>query len=323
MVERDKNHPSVIIWSLGNECGYGPNHDAAAAWLRHADPTRPLHYEGAISRHNNDHTAVDTRDHWGRGHLATDIVCPMYPSIDDIVTWVTTSDDPRPLIMCEYAHAMGNSTGSLADYYAAFERYHGLQGGFIWEWLDHGIRMPAPDGSPHWVYGGDFGDQPNDGNFVADGMVWPDRTPHPGLREFMYLARPVRVALVDWRRGVFRIENRRHFTGLGDLRGEWALKAEGAIVRSGELAELDAPPRGHADVTLPVAWPTDGEVFVEFRFTSREDTPWAPAGRLVAWDQLPIPVESRSESLGVGSPFSRGADLSPSPSPRSEERRGG
>ena len=293
MYERDKNHPCVVIWSLGNESGYGPNHDAMAGWLRQIDPTRPVHYENAIATRGDERGHTSVRDNWGRGHLATDFVAPMYAQIDDIVTWVTTSDDPRPLIMCEYAHAMGNSSGSLADYYDAFERYHGLQGGYIWEWVDHGIRMATPDGTPYWVYGGDFGDQPNDGNFVADGMVWPDRTPHPGLQEFRYLARPVRVRAIDAAGGRFRVENRRYFADLGDLRGEWALKVEGQVARSGELPELHTPPQQLTGVTLPLSWPADREAFVEFRFVTRADNPWAPAGHLVAWDQIPGPAASR------------------------------
>jgi beta-galactosidase len=294
LVERDKNHPSVIVWSLGNESGYGPNHAAAAAWVRFVDPTRPIQYEGAISPNNNDNSYAGATAHWSRGYAATDILCPMYATIDNIVAWVTATDDPRPLILCEYAHAMGNSSGSLADYYAAFERHHGLQGGFIWEWLDHGIRMQMPDGTPYWAYGGDFGDEPNDGNFVADGMVWPDRTPHPGLLEFKYLARPVQVVAVDAQRGIFRIENRRCFSDLRDMRGEWSVKVEGATVQGGELVGLDTPPQSHTEITLPIAWPDDREAFVEFRFTAREETPWARAGHLVAWDQLPAPIGHRA-----------------------------
>lgn len=287
MVERDKNHPSVIVWSLGNESGYGPNHNAAAAWIRHTDPTRPLHYEGAIRTPNPE---VGRTVRWGAGQAVTDIICPMYPPIADIVNWVTTSDDPRPLIMCEYAHAMGNSSGSLADYYAAFEKYHGLQGGFIWEWLDHGIRMQTATGELYWVYGGDFGDEPNDSNFVADGMVWPDRTPHPGLNEFKYLARPVKVKEIDAQRGIYWVENRRYFTDLSDLAGEWFLKAAGKIIQSGKLPEINVLPQSQLEMALPVKWPEDTEAFLEFRFTSLEATPWADKGHLVAWDQLPGPV---------------------------------
>ena len=118
----------------------------------------------------------------------------MYPELDAIVEWAqTTTDDRRPLIMCEYSHAMGNSNGGLADYFAAFERHDRLQGGFIWEWVDHGIRRSDGNGREYWAYGGDFGDEPNDANFCADGLVWPDRTPHPALVELKHLAQPVRV----------------------------------------------------------------------------------------------------------------------------------
>ncbi|MBN9389224.1 MAG: DUF4981 domain-containing protein [Chloroflexi bacterium] len=286
MVLRDKNHPCIIVWSLGNESGYGENHEAAAAWIRRYDPTRLLHYEGAVTtRKNTGRTA-----HWGRGSTVTDIICPMYQPISEIVNWVSTSNDPRPFIMCEYAHAMGNSSGSLSDYFAAFETHHGLQGGFIWEWLDHGIRQEAPDGTPYWVYGGDFGDKPNDGNFVADGMVWPDRTPHPGLIEFKYLARPVRVKWSDTAKGMVQVENRRYFADVSDLHGEWFLKVEGETVQTGEIGRLKIPPRGQTTLQIPAKWPETGEAFLLFRFTTVAATAWAKEGHLVAWDQLPAPV---------------------------------
>src|SRR5262249_24919486 len=151
-------------------------HDAAAGWVRGCDPSRPLHYEGAISRWNGAS--------WDGGQYATDIVCPMYPSIESIVEWADNSkgtDEQRPMILCEYNHPIVNSNGSLADYWAAFEKYDGLQGGFIWEWVDHGIRQTTKDGKTYWAYGGDFGDEPNDVNFCTDGIVASDRTPHPAL----------------------------------------------------------------------------------------------------------------------------------------------
>jgi beta-galactosidase len=236
MVERDKNHPSVILWSLGNESGYGPNHDAAADWLRERDPTRPLHYEGAI--HSD----------WSGGRRATDVVCPMYADVDSIEAFAEFSDDPRPLILCEFSHAMGNSNGGLADYYAAFDRHHALQGGFVWEWIDHGIRV-----GDHWAYGGDFGEKRHDGNFCADGLVWPDRTPHPALYELKYLAAPLEVEhLGD---GRFRIHNRNLFTGLDHLRGEWE---GGELPTSGEFT-LDVGDREHVTMRFydgehEVAW---------------------------------------------------------------------
>ena len=183
MVQRDKHHPSIIAWSLGNESGYGANHAAAAAWVRRYDPSRPLHYEGAI------------RWDWTSDQGGTDLVCPMYPEIGAIVDHANSGLQRHPLIMCEFSHAMGNSNGTLAEYWDAIESTPGLQGGFIWEWWDHGLIQTRPDGTTHWAYGGDFGDEPNDGNFVTDGMVWPDRTPKPALWEHKALAAPVRLGL--------------------------------------------------------------------------------------------------------------------------------
>jgi beta-galactosidase len=275
MVERDKNHPSVIVWSLGNESGYGPNHDAAAGWIRGRDPSRPLHYEGAIRRD------------WSGGRRATDIVCPMYADVEAIEAWAKESDDTRPLILCEYSHAMGNSNGGLADYFAAFERYGALQGGFIWEWIDHGIRRTDERGREYWAYGGDFADTPNDANFCADGLVWPDRNPHPALHELKYLGRPVRVERVGESR--FRVENLHDFVGLARYVGAWELTIDGEVVRSGRLPRL----RDGLEVELDLEAAGPGERFVTFRFFLREPTEWAAAGHEVAWQQFALPSRAR------------------------------
>ena len=276
MVERDKNHPCVIFWSLGNESGYGPNHDAAAGYVRGADPSRPLHYEGAISGPGGRK--------WGEGQRVTDVVCPMYPPIDSIVNWAQTSTDPRPMILCEYSHAMGNSNGCLADYWQAFENNPGLQGGFIWEWIDHGIRQTAPDGSPYWAYGGDFGDTPNDANFCTDGIVWPDRTPHPALYEFKKLVQPLRV---EWGTapGCIKITSKQDFARLDWLRGEWQLLVDGERRAGGTLPPLKVAPHESLEVTLDLP-DGPGERFFNCHFYQAAATPWAPAGHEVAWEQL-------------------------------------
>jgi beta-galactosidase len=287
MVERDKNHPCVIAWSLGNESGYGPNHDAAAGYVRGRDPSRPLHYEGAIGG--------PPGVNWGKGHHATDIVCPMYAPVEAIIAWAEHGAADRPLILCEFSHAMGNSNGGLADYFAAFERYPRLQGGFVWEWIDHGIRRETPDGTAYWAYGGDFGDTPNDANFCADGLVWPDRTPHPAMAELKYLAQAVRVELVD-PVGTIRIVSRRDFTMLTDLTGTWELLCNGELVHSGQLPTLDLAPGERREIALELPrTPTarsaqdrdnPAEWLLNVCFTQREATPWAAAGHEVGWAQL-------------------------------------
>lgn len=286
MVERDKNHPSVISWSLGNESGYGPNHDAMAGWIRKYDPSRPVHYEGAICGPWED---VDTMP----GTAATDFISPMYAQIKSIVDWAQNPariDRRRPVILCEYSHAMGNSNGCLGEYFDAFENVHGLQGGFIWEWVDHGIKRTDANGVDYWAYGGDFGDVPNDLNFVCDGLVSPDRTLHPAMYEFKYLAQPV-GATADFEAGKLFITNKRDFTTLGDLRGRWQLTVDGQEVRSGELPVLNSAPGETAEVPLPVEAPPlrpGQECFLNLSFTLAEPTLWADAGHEVATIQLSV-----------------------------------
>jgi beta-galactosidase len=298
MVVRDKNHPSIIAWSLGNESGYGPNHDAAAGWIRHYDPTRILHYEGAISG--------QSFLGWDGGQPATDVVCPMYSPIDQIREWAKTTRDPRPLILCEYSHAMGNSNGSLSEYYDLFRTTPGVQGGFIWEWLDHGILRHTKDGRPYYVYGGDFDDVPNDANFVCDGLVSADRIPHPALTEFKFLAAPVRVSLDRVRGGIaeLTIKNERAFTNLGDLSGTWELLVDGCVTKRGKLTVLKTPPLARSTIRVACgAYPKTSDVRLLVRFHAAKSLPFAPTGHEIAWQQLEIqkpgaPRPSRTSKPG-------------------------
>ena len=281
MVERDKNHPCIILWSLGNESGYGPNQDAAAGYIRGVDSSRPLHYESALE---NKWLGVP----WQGGERVTDVVCPMYPSIDEIIKWSTEDKGKRPLILCEYSHCMGNSNGSLADYWEVFEKHPGVQGGFLWEWIDHGILLTSTSGIPYWAYGGDFGDEPNDANFCIDGIVWPDRNPHPALYEFKYLAQPIKVDMIDNSQGIIRITNKQDFISLDWLTASWELTKNGEVIQLGKLIDLDIRPGESKIYKLPITKLNieSGEYFINLYFFQREATRWSQAGHVVGWQQL-------------------------------------
>ena len=283
MVERDKNHPCIILWSLGNESGYGQNHDAVAGYIRGLDPTRPLHYEAALGNYWDG-------DEWQGGSRVSDVVCPMYPPIENLVSWSQNDHGDRPLICCEYSHCMGNSNGSLSDYWATFEKYPGLQGGFLWEWVDHGIQQTSQDNQLYFAYGGDFGDMPNDANFCIDGIVSPDRVPHPALFEFKYLAQPVKVTPVKSSKGRFRITNKQDFRSLDFLSGQWVIFCDGKEVFKGDLPNLDIPPGKSRifEIPIPNLHPESGEYFINFYFYSHKNAAWHPEHQEAAWEQIPL-----------------------------------
>ena len=297
MVERDKNHPSVIIWSLGNESGYGPNHDAMAAWVRAHDATRPIHYEGAF-----DAPIVD-------------MVSVMYPRLappfaeDDgerrrkyLIDLAEDPKETRPLLMCEYAHAMGNSPGSLKEYWEAIEAHPRCIGGFVWDWVDQGIRRRTPDGREWYAYGGDFGEERHDGDFCINGMVWPDRTPHPCLWEYKKVLEPVRVHPVDLAEGLVELENCYDFSDLSHLALAWALTGDGCALQQGTLPLPEVRPGQRARVRVPFEAPVP-EPGVEYRlelsFALAQCTSWADAGHVVAWAQLELPFRAPRPAVAV------------------------
>ena len=282
MLARDKNHSCVIIWSLGNESGVGPSLEAAADWIHAHEPARPLLYNPA-----KDLPWVD-------------IPSPMYPSVDEIAAMGRDPAGYRPVVMCEYAHAMGNGPGGLVDYWDAIERYPRLQGGFVWDWVDQGLRRVSEDGQEWFAYGGDFGDEPNDGNFCINGLVGPDRVPHPGLWELKKVHEPVEVRPVDLEAGELEIVNRHAFSDLSHLDVAWVLKSGGKRLQSGVLARLDTPPGGSTVVAIPYQVPAAlpcGECWLELQFLLAEDAPWAPKGHEVAWAQFLLPTASPVEHV--------------------------
>jgi beta-galactosidase len=296
MVERDKNHPSIVLWSLGNESGSGRNLSAMAAWARQRDPSRPLHYE-------RDRTCRDV-DVYSRMYAPQAEVELIGQGREEAL------DDPdldarrraMPFILCEYGHAMGNGPGGLAEYQELFDRYPRCQGGFIWEWIDHGLRTRDEHGE-FYGYGGDFGEPLHDGNFVADGLLFPDRTPSPGLLEYKKVTEPVRIS----RRGDrLEIANRYDFLDLSQLDFTWSAEVEGEQVASGSLIVPAVGPGESVTVPFPAATSAAteasvtggtpvarevrgvGEVWLTVRAVLAADHPWAAAGHKVAWAQFPV-----------------------------------
>jgi len=286
MVERDKNHPCVVMWSLGNESGYGRNHVAMADWIHAFDPTLPVHYEGATGWGNR----ANGKPFAG----VVDVYSTMYPTVERIIGEGQQTDNPLPFFMCEYAHAMGNGPGNLKEYWDAIRAYGRLMGGCVWEWVDHSVRQRTASGEEWWAYGGDFGDQPNDGDFCVDGLNWPDRTPYPGLIEYKKILEPVHVEALDLAAGRVKIVNRYAFRSLRHLECTWRITCDGAGIQQGRVPMLDVPPGGEAPLTLYYRLPagaTPGAAYrLELSFTLAEETPWAPAGYQLAWAQLDLPV---------------------------------
>jgi len=291
MVIRDKNHPSIIEWSLGNEAGAGANYGAMAGWIRRYDPSRLIHYEGGIRPHIWDRTEWAPWPHTPRLNMdLTDIMCPMYPSFAQLDEFLK-HDDPRPLIMCEYSHAMGNSNGALSIYFDYMRKHKRIQGGYIWEWIDHGMEETTPDGRKFYAYGGDFGDTPNDSNFCTDGMVLPDRTPHPAMFEFKYLAQPFAIELESLSQGRFKITNRRFFTTLDDLSLSWRVEVDGSVIQQGQcdLPSVNAQSSATFDVPWTVPSLISGqEAFIIFTATQKQATTWAQAGFEVGHEQIAL-----------------------------------
>ena len=291
MVLRDKNHACIIGWSLGNESGYGENHDALADWIRAYDPSRLVHCEGAMHRGWGQGGGMQSPDISAR---ATDLICPMYPHVDSIKDWAETTSEWRPFIPCEYSHAMGNSNGNLKEYWDAIYSTHGLQGGFIWDWVDQGITKTDEQGRSYFAYGGDFGDFPNDVNFCCNGMIWPDRVPHPAMFEFKKLVQPIRISVGNRKQGVYTLTNSDFFQSAQWLTADWFVELDGKVLQKGVIGALEIAPQQTLNVTLPlkpVEGPAGSEAFLTIRCRTARKQSWCPRGHCVAWEQFGLPVK--------------------------------
>ena len=297
-ISRDRNHASVVMWSLGNESGFGENHRKMAAAARELDPIRPIHYEG-------DHLVE-----------VADVVSMMYASVE----WIQQLNEgkeamampfdlklppekytDKPFILCEYVHAMGNGPGGLVEYWDVIHAGRRNQGGFVWEWIDHGLRQRTDDGREFFAYGGDFGDQPNDSNFVCDGLIFADRTPSPGLAQLKKVIEPALITLSRAPSAIepakIKITNRYTYRNLDHLKLVWTLLADGVTKATGE-SMLPAIAPDHT-VELDLKLPAIGSArqHLNVSLVLRDKFDWAPANHEIAWGQFEVSATTSTPLL--------------------------
>lgn len=295
MVERDKNHPSIVIWSLGNESGMGAGHAAMSGWIKDADPTRPVHYEGASAvmedpryipftdkkrytqkiRYNGNPT----------DDFYVDMLSRMYPSVDQLKDMLAADNGERPIVMCEYAHAMGNSLGNLDEYWDLVRAEDRLIGGYIWDWIDQGLLKKSDDGVEFLAYGGDYGDQPNSSNFCINGVIASDRTLKPGSMQCKYIFQPIQVEMNE--DATATIKNRFDFTDLSAVEGNYQVLTDGEVSSQGPLPEIKLAPQSEAPFEIPSFKKEAGhEYFVNVMFKFKDSPSWVSADKTIARNQL-------------------------------------
>lgn len=280
MIERDKNRPCVVIWSMGNESGYGCTTEKALAWTKAYDPGRLTHYEGAL--HKGEKRRYD--------YSNLDLYSRMYPLYEQVEEYCESEPD-KPMILCEYCHSMGNGAGDYEDYFEMIETYDCLCGGFIWEWCDHAIyKGTAENGKDIYYYGGDHGEYPNDGNFCMDGMVYPDRTPHTGLLEYKNVHRPVRVVSYNQTEGIVLLKNEMNYLSLQEyVDVTYEVTCDGALVESGRLDLTDVPairPHQTGNVQLPVNVPEKGRVYLKLTYQLKHADAFCSQGYELGFDEI-------------------------------------
>lgn len=316
MVLRDRNHPSIIAWSLGNESGCGPNHAAAAGWIKDFDPTRFIHYEGArglpmsekyiplarskaapyISRNGEPEPVRDFRSSANPNDPPyVDVISRMYPRVDQLRDLAENPRLDRPIFMCEYAHSMGNSTGGLSDYWDLIRSHDNLLGGHIWDWIDQGILRTDSVGRQYWAYGGDF-ERPtdhNDANFCINGILHADRTPKPALWECKHVFQPLEFTAVEENPYMVRIRNRNFFVSTARYFFTWELVSDRGLVQSGELSVPETKAGESSQIRIPVKpfrQEPGASYYLNIHAHEKADLPYAEAGFTVASEQIGIPV---------------------------------
>ncbi len=302
MVERDKNHPSIISWSLGNESGCGPIHAAAAGWIRDYDPTRFIHYEGAQGNPNLPGYKPEGGFQAQRWPLMAnpddpayvDVVSRMYPTVDQLKNLSEANQIDRPIVMCEYAHAMGNSLGNLGEYWDLIRVKPNLIGGYIWDWIDQGLSTTNNDGLSYLAYGGDFGDTPNNGNFCLNGIIASDRTPKPQLWECKYVFQPVAFNAADLSAGRVQVANRFHFNNTDQYAIRWSLSENGRELESGTLPPVSIAAGETGVLNIPYEMPDvkpGAEYWLRLSLHESVPRPWCEAGFEVAKQQFKLPFD--------------------------------
>ncbi len=269
-VQRNFNHPSIIFWSLGNEAGYGPNFEQAYKWVKSEDPSRAVQYEQSGM------------------HNLTDIFCPMYYGYDGMKKYAEEKPADKPLIQCEYAHAMGNSMGGFKEYWDLIRKYPTLQGGFIWDFVDQAVRTKGKDGVEIFAYGGDFNRyDPSDGNFCVNGIVSPDRVPNPHAYEVSYYYQNIWTSPTDMSKGKAKVYNENFFRDLSDIRLEWALLNNGVPVRNGVISDINLEPGATAEITIPYGEiSNEGEWLLNVNYVLKESDGLLNAGHCIAKEQF-------------------------------------
>ncbi len=278
-VTRDKNCASVFMWSLGNESGYGPNMEKAAAWIKSYDPERLVHYESSVYEMEGYHNDLSNIDVYSR----------MYAPVEAIEKYFAEGLN-KPFLQCEFSHAMGNGPGDLENYYQKIYQYDQFAGGFVWEWCDHAVWAgTTKEGKNKFYYGGDFGEFPHDGNFCVDGLVYPDRRAHSGLKELKNVARPARASAVNLEKGLVSIVNTLDFTNLSDcLYAEYQITCNGEVIAQGTVPDLDIPPKTEKTVCLRYEMPQAGNCYLTIFYKQKQDSDFVKAGYELGFDQLTL-----------------------------------